>query len=588
VVALGLFVMAGYLDLGERWHAWSMAHEDWELDELLIALGLSSGAFVWYSYRRWREARREALHRIQINRELAQEVAAHQETESSLRESEGRLRQASQLAKIGYYVWDAVEDRCLFCSEEHARTHGLSPSEYIARASALDGAFPLTHPDDREAVRESLKALRGGRAVEMEYRTVTPGGEVRYVRELAKPIFDASGSVVQEIGSSQDVTETKLAEQRLRQAQKMEAVGQLTGGVAHDFNNLLAVVQGNAELLGDRLGPEDRSLQAIQRASTRGAELTQRLLAFSRQQPLRPRAIDMAALVSGMSDLLTRSLGETVEIETASEPGLWDALADPGQVENALLNLALNARDAMPGGGKLTIEYGNIRLDDAYVAGIREAKAGDYVVLAVSDTGSGMTAEVQAHAFEPFFTTKEVGRGSGLGLSMVYGFAKQSGGHVTIYSEQGRGTAVKLYLPRAEAAARREDARRSEDVPRGRGETILVVEDDSDVRALAVAMLEGLDYRTIDVGDAAAAREALADGQAVDLVLSDVVLPGGISGPEFAEQACTTHPDLKIIFMSGYPAEAARRNGVLGSDKVLLNKPFQRRQIARALREALD
>ncbi len=236
----------------------------------------------------------------------------------------------------------------------------------------------------------------------------------------------------------------------------------------------------------------------------------------------------------------------------------------------------------------MVIEAGNASLDEAYAHNHLEVTPGDYVTLAVSDNGSGMSPEVLEHAFEPFFTTKEVGQGSGLGLSMVYGFTKQSGGHVTIYSEEGRGTTVKLYLPRAEEAARREEASHDQDVPQGRDEVILVIEDDRDVRALAVRMLEDLDYRVIDVPDAVAAHEALADGNPVDLVLSDVVLPGGTSGPEFAEQARTTYPDLKIIFISGYPAESAKRNGFLGPGNVLLNKPFQRLQLAKALRDALD
>jgi CheY-like chemotaxis protein len=290
-----------------------------------------------------------------------------------------------------------------------------------------------------------------------------------------------------------------------------------------------------------------------------------------------------------MSDLLARVLGETVEYETNTSPSIWKASADSGQVENALLNLAINARDAMPNGGKLTIECSNVHLDETDLATNSDASAGDYVVLAVSDDGTGMTADVQAHAFEPFFTTKAVGEGSGLGLSMVYGFAKQSGGHVSIYSEAGQGTTVKLYLPRAVEAA--SGQRMREDVntiPRGRGEVILVIEDDPDVRDLAVQMLENLNYQTVDVGDAANAHKVLAEGKPVDLVLSDVVLPGGTSGLQFAEEARGMYPSIKIVFMSGYSAEAAVRNGFLGPDQVLLNKPFQRSQLATALREMLD
>ena len=380
----------------------------------------------------------------------------------------------------------------------------------------------------------------------------------------------------------------RAAEDRLMRAQRMEAIGQLTGGVAHDFNNLLAIIIGNSELLEDRLGAGDESLNDIFRAATRGSELIHHLLAFSRQQPLRPRTIDLGTLVLGMSELLKRTLGDTIDIGTSAAPGAWNASVDPGQVENALLNLALNARDAMPGGGKLTIACENAHLDEAHVARNPEAEVGDYVVLGVSDSGTGMSAEIREKAFEPFFTTKEVGEGSGLGLSMVYGFAKQSGGHATIDSKEGQGTTVKLYLPRARDVQRSKKAHQAADIPRGRGEVVLVIEDDPGVSNLAVKMLGGLGYRMLEAPDAAGARKRLANGMQVDLVLSDVVLSGGTSGPDFAEEARTTHPDLSFIFMSGYPAEAGKGNGFLDSDHVLLNKPFRRRQLAMAIREALD
>jgi signal transduction histidine kinase len=321
---------------------------------------------------------------------------------------------------------------------------------------------------------------------------------------------------------SRDITERIQAEERLRQAQKMETVGQLTGGIAHDFNNLLAVIYGSAELLEDKIGTDDPQVRAVIKAAGRGAELTQRLLAYSRQQPLRPQPIDLAELTGGILALLRRTLGETIEIVTDRSPDLWPVLADPGQVENAVLNLAINARDAMPEGGKLTIECTNACLDEAHVAQNPEAAVGDYVVMAVSDTGVGMPDEVREHAFEPFFTTKEVGEGSGLGLSMVYGFAIQSGGHTAIYSEQGRGTTVKLYLPRAEQALRPRRTALDGQALSGRGELVLVVEDDSDVRELAVKMLKGLGYRVIDAVEAASARVVLGQ-ERVDLVLCDVV-----------------------------------------------------------------
>ena len=381
-----------------------------------------------------------------------------------------------------------------------------------------------------------------------------------------------------------DVSDIKKAEKHLQQAQKMEAVGQLTGGVAHDFNNFLAVIQGNTELLSDTVGAGNSLTQEIMNATERGAELTQRLLAFSRQQPLRTREIDLVDLVASMSGLLDRTLGETIEVETTVGADPLFALADSGQVENALLNLAINARDAMPDGGKLSIKCGAAQFDAAFLDVHPDATSGDYVYLAVIDNGIGMSPEVRSHAFEPFFTTKEVGEGSGLGLSMIYGFAKQSGGYVFIESEEGKGTRVTLYLPYAEPAD--EHVGPSSLAP-GTQERILVVEDDDALRELVVRMLKDLDYQVVDMPDAAAAHAALASEERMDLILSDVVLPGGTSGPEFIVQARETYPDLNVVFMSGYPADAVKRNGLLELDQILLSKPFRRRQLAKALRSAL-
>ena len=349
----------------------------------------------------------------------------------------------------------------------------------------------------------------------------------------------------------------------------MEAVGQLTGGVAHDFNNLLAVIMGNMELLEEELNLETPALKAVLRAVERGSELTQRLLAYSRQQTLMPQKVDLAALVSGMTDLLTRTLGATVEIEIIEAPDLWLVSADPGQVENAILNLALNARDAVPDGGKLTIECRNEIFDAAYLATNPEAIAGEYACLSVTDNGVGMSEEVQSRAFEPFFTTKEVGEGSGLGLSMVYGFATQSGGHVAIYSEEGVGTTVKLNLPRAMEVVEpvaidpANETAPVEDVIRGGNERVLIIEDDPDLRPLTVRILQELGYTVVAAQDAAEAGLLLEKEAVFDLVLSDVVLPGGVSGPQFAQNIHGSYPNLKFIFMSGYPAEAATRNGLL-------------------------
>ena len=518
-------------------------------------------------------------------RGTASDITALVEAQASQAEAENRLARAMELSPGVFALFDS-DDRLVICNEQYRAMYEtpmapITPGvtfEDLVRAFAAQVGIGGS---DEETETWVAKRLDRRRKPAQSYDYQRSDGEWIEVSDFI--LEDGSVFTVGNI-----ITERKRMEAELRQAQKMEAVGNLTGGVAHDFNNLLGVIMGNAELLEDSLGSDDKQLHAIVRAATRGSELTQRMLAFSRQQPLRPQSIDLWALVSGMSNLLTRTLGETIEIETRTAPDLWSVSADPGQVENVLLNLALNARDAMPDGGKLTIACENVHLDASFAVCNREVEAGDYLVLSVSDNGTGMSAEVRARAFDPFFTTKDVGEGSGLGLSMVYGFAKQSGGQVTIYSEEGRGTTVKLYLPRTGKAPDSGKADQDADTPRGQDEVILVIEDDPDVRDLSVQMLEGLGYRVINAPHAARARELLANGTHVDLVLSDVVLPGGTSGPEFAEEARTLRPDLMVIFMSGYPAEAATRNGLLGPDTVLLNKPFHRRQLATALRTALD
>ena len=515
-------------------------------------------------------------------------VTGRKQDEERLRASEERLKTAARMAKLGYFVWDLVEDRCTYCDEEYARIHGITAEEYMAAGADLERDIEWIHPDDRDHFRKVLKtAIERTEPLTAEYRIVRKDGQIRHVREVEQYLEVKDGIGVRTEGTLQDITEIKLAEEQLRQAQKMEAVGQLTGGVAHDFNNLLSVIQGNAELLKGQVDPEDPMLTSILRASRRGAELTQRLLAFSRRQALRPRPCNLRDLVTAATELLKRTLGETIEVASVMESGLSQVLADPGQLENALLNLAVNARDAMPEGGRLTIECRNARLDEAYAARNPETVVGDYVVLAVSDDGTGMTPDVQAQAFEPFFTTKEVGKGSGLGLSMVYGFAKQSGGHAAIYSEPGKGTTVKLYLPTVDGAAAPGAPLPDPTGPRGRGERVLAVEDDPEVRRTLVAMLERLGYRTRAVSDARQALKVLDQG-VVDVVLSDVVLPGGTSGPEFAALARARFPTLEVLFMSGYPAGAAKRSGFLAADQVLLNKPFQIDRLASALRDAID
>lgn len=380
-----------------------------------------------------------------------------------------------------------------------------------------------------------------------------------------------------------------LAEQALRQAQKMEAVGQLTGGVAHDFNNLLTIIIGNLGI-AKRGVVEARAERALNNALTgaqRAAQLTQRLLAFSRRQPLNPRAIDANRLIAGISDLLTRSLGETVQLETIGGAGVWNIEVDASEMESTLLNLALNARDAMPQGGKLTIETSNAYLDEEYCRQHDDIFPGQYVLISVTDNGLGMSPETVEKAFEPFFTTKETGKGTGLGLSQVYGFMKQSGGHVKIYSERGEGTTIKLYLPRHDG----DDASIPVDIEggadRGHGETILIVEDDDGVREYASEILRDLNYQILEARDAASALKLLDADKPFDLLLTDVVLPGK-NGRELATEIENRRPGTKVIFMTGYSRNAIVHHGRLDRGTELITKPLIEGVLARKIRQVLD
>ncbi len=379
--------------------------------------------------------------------------------------------------------------------------------------------------------------------------------------------------------------------QKLTQSQKMEAMGQLTGGVAHDFNNLLTVILGNAEHLAEQLAPhkELRTIaESIATAAERGSDLTRSLLAFARKQPLMPKDIDIGRKVAGMEPLLRRTLGEQIECEFQFGPNLWQASVDPGQLTSALLNLVLNARDAMPSGGKLTVEVGNISLGytDLDVSG--EARPGDYVMVAVTDTGTGMTAEVARRAFEPFFTTKDVGKGTGLGLSMVYGFARQSGGAMQIRSEPGQGTAVRLFFPRIQtprvSAAPTATLRRA---PTG-SETILAVEDDDMVRSYVEGELNALGYRVIVARNAPAALDILRGSEDIDLLFTDVVMPGGMFGTELAREAARLRPGLKILLTSGHAEHPVNATDGSGRTVQILNKPYRRLDLASMLRAALN
>jgi PAS domain S-box-containing protein len=434
------------------------------------------------------------------------------------------------------------------------------------------------------------------------------GDRRRYEQELlqARRAAEEASAKLRDLNAALEarvaraVEERMQAEEALRQAQKMEAIGQLTGGVAHDFNNLLTVILGGLDTIRRQLptlavSPAteriERSVRMASQGAERAATLTARLLAFARRQPLDPKPFDAGRLVTNLADLLQRTLGETVALETIAGGGLWQAQADPNELENALVNLAVNARDAMPGGGRLTIETSNAYLDDAYVAEVPEpVPAGQYVLIAVSDTGSGMSPETLAQVFEPFFTTKDVGKGTGLGLSQVYGFVRQSGGHIRIYSEPGEGTAVKIYLPRlmTEAKLPAPSTARAAAPVHGGVESILVVEDHDDLRTFSTGVLRELGYRVLEAANGRSALEVLQTGHEVDLLFTDVVLPEGMDGRRLADEAKRRRPGLKVLFTTGYTRNAIVHNGRLDAGVDLIGKPFSFEALAAKVREILD
>jgi signal transduction histidine kinase/CheY-like chemotaxis protein len=457
----------------------------------------------------------------------------------------------------------------------------------LLRPGAAYGAFVEHTAEPGRPALETEDQVRHGSRNPQEVITYEREGASGHHLEIRRTPMPDGGFVL----TVSDMTKRAQAEGVLREAQKMQAIGQLTGGIAHDFNNLLQVILGNLEFVRVKLDGDAKLQQRIERAAwaaERGATLTGQLLAFARKQPLAPAPVDLAATMPDLIPLLRRTLGEHIEVRYVETAGLWPAMADPAQLESAVLNLALNARDAMPSGGRLTIELGNKVIDDLYARHNAEVTPGDYAMVAVSDTGHGMTPEILARVFEPFFTTKPDGKGTGLGLAMVFGFVKQSGGHVKIYSEPGEGTTVKIYLPRAVGAAIAiQPMGVPVELPRGTG-TLLLVEDEAAVREVACAILTDLGYRVLEAADGEEALRVFgAHAGSVDLLLTDVVLPGRVRGRELAERVQALRPDLPVVFMSGYTENSIVHHGRLDDGVQLIGKPFKREQLARKVADAL-
>lgn len=504
-------------------------------------------------------------------------------------QSEQRFQLLSKATNDAIWDWDIKSDT-LWWNEGFAGLFGYAPEEI---QPTIDFWAQHVHPDEREQIVNSLDKAVADKASSWSanYRFVRKDGSIAQVIDRGYVIYDElSGEAVRMVGGITDITERMALEEQLRQSQRLESVGQLTGGVAHDFNNLLTVIIGNADIIHQSL-PEDSKLRGlaamIEEAAGRGAELTSSLLAFARRQPLDPKNIDINALLNGLQTLLMRALGEEIRCEYVLAEDLWLAQVDPGQLENALLNLTLNARDAMPDGGKLMIETENLHLTQDY-AQRHDINPGDYVMVAVSDSGHGIAAAELDKVFEPFYTTKAKEKGTGLGLAMVYGFIKQSRGHINIYSEVGQGTTVRLYLPKAtDNIEEVTNNNQQKPLPSGH-EHILVVEDDALVREYVVSQLELFGYQVHTAVDGPAALELIKQGIEVDLLFTDVVMPNGMSGRELADAAQQQRPGLRVLYTSGYTENSIVHHGRLDSGVLLLSKPYNRDELAQKIRQALS
>ncbi|WP_416423991.1 ATP-binding protein [Pseudomonas sp. App30] len=537
-----------------------------------------------------RQAAQQILHTAPFE---ARDVTAEQPRETALHDSMDFARLAlSAVSGVGVWTYEVAND-CFYCDAGISELYAIDPVQGAQGIKRTD-FLANVHGDDLAALRRTMAGgLVNSGDLELEYRIVHPDGSVRWVLSRGHTYFNAAGEPVRRTGVGVDMTAQRLLEQQLRQSQKMEAVGQLTGGLAHDFNNLLTGVMGSLEMIRlriakGRVAETGRYLDAALGAARRAAALTHRLLAFSRRQTLDPTPTDANRLVLGMLELIRSTVGPAVQVDIHSEQPLWLTQVDANQLENALLNLCINARDAMPLGGTLGIQTRNCTLA-AKAARERDLVPGEYLALSVSDTGSGMSSDVMAHAFDPFFTTKPTGKGTGLGLSMIYGFVRQSGGSVHIQSQPDQGTTMTLYLPRSrETLGDAQAPLPPAPLPHAeQGETVLVIDDEPTVRMLIIEVLDELGYTALEAADGASGLDILQSGRRIDLLVTDVGLPGGINGRQVADAGRSLRPGLKVLFITGYAHNAEAWAQQLEPGMHLLTKPFTMEDLASRINTAI-
>jgi PAS domain S-box-containing protein len=578
----------------------SLEHAGWVIFEvtfLIISIRKSLGETFNVAERQAKlENINETIERTVTERtaELTREIDDHRRADESLNRSQAQLAKAQSIARLGSWEWDVVQNKVTW-SDETRRLYGYSDKDMGAD---MKHCLERIHPADRNKVQLALaEALRSGGPYVCDHRALLPDGTIRVMHGLGEVVTDTKGQPIRIIGTTQDITEAERAEaalrrseEQLRQSQKMEAVGRLAGGVAHDFNNLLTVITCYSSMSlreMEKNHPLRKNTEEVQAAAERAASLTGQLLAFSRKQVLQPRVINLNETVSGMGKMLRRLIGEDVELCTLFDPEIGHVKADPGQFEQVILNLAVNARDAMPRGGKLTIQTTNVTLDQKTRFRNRDLEVGEYVMVAITDSGVGMTEEVKSHLFEPFFTTKGVGRGTGLGLATCYGIICQSDGDIRVYSELNCGTTFKIYLPRVDAPITADgDSSDRETLPEGT-ESILIVEDEAAVRRLAASVLRSSGYQVQEARDAIEGLSLIQAKQPFDLVITDVIMPK-MSGKELYDQINVIAPRIKVLFMSGYTDDALAHHGVLGPELSFLEKPFSPSRLLRKVREVID